>query len=176
MGGRHVHVVQVKTEMIWNNRLGVPAVPSIIWKQRDLFHQFLQGPFSLRLPSLGDRRWLTTLSSITVCHLALERPELYMFRRMQLAEQAALKQARNPLQKCLIFHARAQTLQDRSTNIGGYVCILCFNRMGMKHLRCIAIMLSEGTRHHKTRFMAYLFFDLYYVWGNHDPMFFPLLY
>jgi len=35
-----------------------------------------------------------------------------MFRRMQLAEQAALKQARNPLQKTLIFHARAVALQD----------------------------------------------------------------
>lgn len=69
-------------------------------------------PFSWVLQSLSRGRWLKTIASVSVCYVHFDRPELYMFRRMQLAEQAALKQARNPLQKTLIFHARAVALQD----------------------------------------------------------------
>lgn len=82
--------------------------------------------------NLGSDRWLQTLCSISVCFIKLDRPELYMFRRMQLAEQAALKQARNPLQKTMIFNARAMALQDCPTNK-----ILFVAQKRFEHIHCL---------------------------------------
>ena len=60
---------------------------------------------------LGWHKWLRTAATINVIYICLERPEHYLFRRMQQNEQAALKQQRNALQKTAVFHARALAMQ-----------------------------------------------------------------
>ena len=90
--------------------------------------------------------------SVNVCYMFLDRPELYMFRRMQLSEAAALKQQRNPLQKCMTFHARALNLQDQAKK-KCCVCIFLFgvcvvnakylSRVSLGYMVCVFLLQAS---------------------------------
>ena len=51
--------------------------------------------------------------------LSLDKPELYIFRRMQLNQQQALKQQKNCLQQCLVFDCRARQMQAEFVDSNG---------------------------------------------------------
>lgn len=50
--------------------------------------------------------------SMQCVYIVLQKPEFYTFRRLQMSQQQALRQQKNYLQQCLIFHSHAVRLQD----------------------------------------------------------------
>lgn len=61
----------------------------------------------------SDRRWLGNAFQVSCVYVFLEREEHYLYRRMQMSQQRALKQQKNLLQQALVFDSRAKQLQDR---------------------------------------------------------------
>ena len=87
---------------------------SVLSQKQSFFHQLcsmLWGENRERQPWFY--RWMKSAMSMQCVYIVLPKPEFYTFRRLQMSQQQALRQQKNYLQQCLIFHSHAVRLQDR---------------------------------------------------------------
>ncbi|CAK9038704.1 Uncharacterized protein SCF082_LOCUS22731, partial [Durusdinium trenchii] len=129
---------------------------------RDIFHggwENHRGAIEARLTAKGKFGepltfgWLGTITSVNACHMALDRPELYMFRRMQLAEQAALKQAADPslvykdsfLKACEEYNAFGSAVSNKKIRVDQHKQKLFINRVMFLHSLAVGRVSVQTT-------------------------------